>query len=223
MQFVSLEELSRIFRDRQSIAISGMSGVGYPPEIIKAIIESGAKDLTLVYIENNSLFDQVHDDVTEIIKNGQCKKIICSHLGKLSLKENLHYVENVDVEVLPMGTLSLKLQAGANGIPGIMLDKSLVEVYRDKEYIEKNILNGMVFEEAINCDIGCSLVENISDNGLCQFDRKSQYNSGDILRCAEIGIVEYENLVNMYPRECDIEHCWVDYAIKGNGQSLRKS
>ena len=240
VKFTNEDKLKDLFKDGQTIMFSGMSGYGYPPRIISAIKNSDAKDLTLIYIENNSLFDKKFDDVTEIIKvPGKVKKIICSHLGKLSLKENLHYVEDIEVEVYPMGVLAQKMQAGANGVKGILIDFKLASIYRDAEYLKENTLyaggkipkvsvSGMAkttqvellsvnavgtFEKALNADFGCILAENVDKFGRVNYNR-TKYNSKDVIKAAEVGIIEYEHLMDEVDFDhVDIESPWVHYAI----------
>ena len=224
VKFTNEDKLKDLFKDGQTIMFSGMSGYGYPPGIISAIKNSDAKDLTLIYIENNSLFDKKFDDVTEIIKvPGKVKKIICSHLGKL----------------YPMGILAQKMQAGANGVKGILIDFKLASIYRDAEYLKENTLyaggkipkvsvSGMAkttqvellsvnavgtFEKALNADFGCILAENVDKFGRVNYNR-TKYNSKDVIKAAEVGIIEYEHLMDEVDFDhVDIESPWVHYAI----------
>lgn len=76
-KLISLQNASGFFRDGMTIMVGGFMGVGTPPRLVEALLESGVRDLTL--IANDTAF--VDTGVGPLIVNGRVSKVIASHIG----------------------------------------------------------------------------------------------------------------------------------------------
>ena len=101
--------------DGATVMISGFGEAGSPVELIHALIDQGAKNLTVV--SNNAGSGNV--GLAALIENKQVKKIICSFprtLISVVFPEMYHKGE-IDLEPVPQGTLAERIRAGGAGIP----------------------------------------------------------------------------------------------------------
>lgn len=199
----------------KTILISGVDSAYHPKLLLKMIMKSGAKDLTLVFIEGNTDVDPEGDPL-QLVYNGQVKKVITSHLGNLSTKDYNDYLE--EFEVIPMGLLVHLVQAGANNIPGIVVEQDYAALYRSQAYIHMHsgVLNGnpVVMEPAIRADLGLSVVDVIDiDNYNARFEG-TVYNNVDVVMASDVAIVEYFKVGTVGFDEVRIPGLCIDLAIK---------
>lgn len=216
--------LSKHIKDGMTILVSGIDSFGYPKMLVEEIIESGAKNLTLAYIETNAELDKEHDPA-DIVLNHQVSHLITSHMGALAKGFN-EYLDSI--ELLPMGVFCQKVQAAGNNLPGIMVDYNLASCYRDEKYLSLHtyVNNGkkMVFEEAIKADIGIIDVDKMHlPTFHCMYDGTAT-NSQDIAKASKLCFAEYHKLVANYDFDgVDIPGFYITDAVKSNTEHYVKT
>ena len=103
-------------RDGAVVLISGFGNSGIPLELIDALIDQGAKDLTVV--TNNA--GSGRTDVARLLAHGRVRKIVCSYprsAGSVVFEE-LYNAGKIELELVPQGTLSERMRAAGAGIGG---------------------------------------------------------------------------------------------------------
>lgn len=101
--------------DGAVVMIGGFGGAGAPIELIHALIDHGAKDLTVV--NNNAGNGRI--GIASLIDAGQVAKMICSFPRSSDPRAfNEKYLAGeIDLELVPQGTLAERIRAGGSGIP----------------------------------------------------------------------------------------------------------
>ncbi len=102
--------------DGAVVLVSGFGEAGNPTELLHALIEQGAKDLTVV--NNNAGNGRL--GLAALLAAGQVRKIICSfpRSSRSEVFQGLHRRGRIEFEVVPQGTLAERLRAGGAGIGG---------------------------------------------------------------------------------------------------------
>jgi 3-oxoadipate CoA-transferase alpha subunit len=97
------------------IAIGGFGDAGLPFELIDALIAEGPTQLTV--ISNNA--GAGADALARLLEAGRVRKIICSFPRSSGsvVFERLYAAGDIELELVPQGTISERLRAGAAGIP----------------------------------------------------------------------------------------------------------
>jgi 3-oxoacid CoA-transferase subunit A len=108
------EALAGIVEDGMTIAVGGFGLSGNPTNLIRALRDSGAKDLTIV--SNNMGVDG--KGLGLLLENKQVKKVVASYVGENKLFAEQYLSGELEVEFAPQGTLAERLRAGGAGIPG---------------------------------------------------------------------------------------------------------
>ncbi|MEN0615750.1 acetate CoA-transferase subunit alpha [Klebsiella indica] len=103
-------------KDGMTIMFGGFMGVGTPELLVQEIIKSGVTHLTL--IGNDTAFPDT--GVGPLIANGQVKKIIVSHIGTNPETGKRMLAGEVDVELVPQGTLAERIRCGGAGLGGFL-------------------------------------------------------------------------------------------------------
>ncbi|HYZ32221.1 MAG TPA: 3-oxoacid CoA-transferase subunit A [Crenalkalicoccus sp.] len=111
----SLAEAVAGVRDGAVVLIGGFGAVGQPDALIEALIEGGARELTVVL--NNAGVG--HVGVARLMELGRVRKIVCSFPRSSDpvVFESLYREGKIELELVPQGTLAERLRAAGAGIP----------------------------------------------------------------------------------------------------------
>lgn len=114
-QVATLAEAVAGIPDGASVMIGGFGGSGAPIELIHALIDSGARDLTVV--NNNA--GNGHVGLAALIEQKRVKKLICSFPRSADPRvfTEMYRAGEIELELVPQGTLAERIRAGGAGIP----------------------------------------------------------------------------------------------------------
>jgi 3-oxoacid CoA-transferase subunit A len=99
--------------DGATLMVGGFGLVGIPENLIAGLREKGVKDLTI--ISNNCGVDDFGLGI--LLQNRQLKKMISSYVGENKEFERQFLSGELEVELVPQGTLAERIRAGGAGIP----------------------------------------------------------------------------------------------------------
>jgi len=111
--FTSFEEAVKDIKDGMTLMVGGFGLVGIPENLIRALREKNVKDLTI--ISNNCGIDDW--GLGLLLKEKQIKKMISSYVGENKEFERQVLNGELEVELVPQGSLAEKIRAGGAGIP----------------------------------------------------------------------------------------------------------
>jgi 3-oxoacid CoA-transferase subunit A len=100
--------------DGASILMGGFGLCGIPENLIRALHARGTRDLTI--ISNNAGVDDFGIGV--LLKSRQVRKMISTYVGENKEFERQYLTGELEVELIPQGTLSERIRAGGAGIGG---------------------------------------------------------------------------------------------------------
>jgi 3-oxoadipate CoA-transferase alpha subunit len=103
-------------KDGHTVMVGGFGNAGLPNAILKAVVETGVRDLTL--ISNNA--GTVEDDLTLWFRARIVRKIVCSYPRGAKAFTELYRKGEVELELVPQGTLVERIRAGGAGIGGFL-------------------------------------------------------------------------------------------------------
>jgi 3-oxoadipate CoA-transferase alpha subunit len=100
--------------DGATIAVGGFGGAGMPDDLIEALINQGARNLTLV--SNNA--GQGDTGLAALLKAGRVRRILCSYprMTGSHVFETLYRAGKIELEIVPQGNLAERLRAAGCGI-----------------------------------------------------------------------------------------------------------
>ncbi|MCD8511159.1 MAG: CoA transferase subunit A [Bacillus sp. (in: Bacteria)] len=187
-------------KDGATLLVGGFGLCGIPENLIKGLRETGVKDLTI--ISNNCGVDDW--GLGLLLENKQIKKIMASYVGENKEFERQVLAGELEVDLIPQGTLAERIRAGGAGIPAFYTPAGVgtkiaegkeVRIFDGKEYL---------MEHAITADY--SLVRAyIGDKHGNLIYRKTAQNFNPMMAAAgKVTIAEVENLVE--PGELNPEH-----------------
>lgn len=104
-------------KNGSTILIGGFGPAGQPAELIDALIDCGAKDLTIV--SNNA--GNGDYGLARLLQTGAVKKIICSFPRQVDsyIFDGLYRAGKIELEVVPQGNLACRIQAAGMGLGAV--------------------------------------------------------------------------------------------------------
>lgn len=165
-------------QDGDTILIGGFGGSGAPVELIHALIDHGAKDL--VVVNNNAGTGDV--GLAALIRRRRVRKMICSFPRSSDPRafHELYLAGQIELEVVPQGTLAERIRAGGAGVRAFYTKTSvgtpLAEGKESREFDGQTY----VMEPWIRGDFALVKAEHADPYGNLTF-RKSARNFGPIM------------------------------------------
>jgi 3-oxoadipate CoA-transferase alpha subunit len=137
--------------DGSTVLVSGFGDAGMPHQLLQALLRQGARDLTL--ITNNAGIGAT--GVGALLAAGRVRKLVCSfpRANGPTVFDELYAKGEVELELVPQGTLSERIRAAAAGIGGFFTRTGAgTELAEGKETRE---IGGRtyVFESPFKCDL----------------------------------------------------------------------
>ena len=126
-------EAASLIGDGASVMIGGFMAVGTPERMIDAIIERGVSDLTI--IANDTAMPG--KGIGKLISAGLVSRVIASHIGLNPETQQKMIAGEIQVELVPQGTLVERIRAGGMGLGGILTPTGIgTEVQDGKQIVE---------------------------------------------------------------------------------------
>ena len=194
-KFESAAQAVADMKDGATLLVGGFGGSGLPSQLVAALVEQGAKDLTVV--SNN--IGAVSDGVAALISNNQVKKIICSFPVGPHADDLIERLQEgtIELEIVPQGTLAERIRAGGAGIPAFYTATAVhTELGESKETRE---FDGRLFlmEHAIKGDYALIKADKADRWGNLIY-QKAQRNFNPIMATAvKITIAEVNEIVEV--------------------------
>lgn len=124
------DEAIRDIKDGQTLMLGGFGLCGIPENCIAALVKKGVKELTC--ISNNAGVDDF--GIGLLLKQRQVKKMISSYVGENAEFERQLLSGELEVELIPQGTLATRCMAAGYGMPVIFTPAGVgTEVAEGKE------------------------------------------------------------------------------------------
>ncbi|MBA5845715.1 CoA transferase subunit A [Gordonia amicalis] len=197
--------------DGASLAVGGFGLAGIPGFLIDALLEQGAKNLTIV--SNNCGVDGA--GLGLLLEARRIDKVIASYIGENKEFGRQFLAGEVTVELTPQGTLAERMRAGGSGIGAFFTptgvgtlvaegglpwrynpDGSVAEASPPKEVRTFNGVD-MVLEEAIVTDYALIRAAVVDTAGNCRFHAAARNFNPPAAMSGRITIVEAERVVDV--------------------------
>lgn len=144
---LNIEEAIKDVSDGATIAVAGFFACGVPRLLLKGLIDKKAKDLTLCC--GCGPLVGAKEELQALVRNGQLKKVIDSYGLNRSMSKGLRdpfeqavRAGEIELEVVPMGTLAERYRAAAAGVPAVYVPTGTGSV------VEKHVVTNIVANRA---------------------------------------------------------------------------
>jgi 3-oxoadipate CoA-transferase, alpha subunit len=194
-RFSTLSAAVSGIRDGSVVLIGGFGASGIPVELIDAVIEQGAKDLTIV--TNNAGTGRT--DVAKLLASGHVRKIVCSYprsAGSVVFEE-LYAAGRIELELVPQGTLSERMRAAGAGIGGFFTPTAAGTKLAEGK--ETRTIDGRehVFEKPLKGNVALIKAETADRWGNLTFRLAARNFAPTMAMAADLTIVQTRRFVEL--------------------------
>lgn len=213
-------EATADIKNGATIMLGGFGLNGIPENCIAALVKHNIGDLTC--ISNNAGVDDF--GLGLLLQTKQIKKMISSYVGENALFEKQLLSGELEVDLVPQGTLATSIQMAAMGIPAYFTPAGYgTEIAIGKEVRE---FDGKMYlmEKAIHADFAIVKAWKGDSAGNLVFRKATRNFSTSMAKAGNITIAEVEHLVNpgeIDPDEVDVAGVYVHRIFQGSNYEKR--
>jgi 3-oxoadipate CoA-transferase alpha subunit len=182
-------------RDGAVVLIGGFGNAGIPVELIDALIDQGARDLTVV--ANNAGAGRT--DIAKLLATGRVRKIVCSYprsAGSVVFEE-LYGAGKIELELVPQGTLSERMRAAGAGIGGFFTPTAAGTKLGEGK--ETRVIDGRahVLEGPLRGDVALIKAETADRWGNLTFHLSARNFAPTMAMAADLTVVQARRIVEL--------------------------
>lgn len=168
-------------QDGATVLIGGFGSAGQPTDLVHALIEQGARDLTIV--SNNA--GSGEEGIAALLLAQRVRKIVCSfpRTQNAHAFEALYRAGELELELVPQGTLVERIRAGGAGIGGFYTPTAVGTVLADGKEVRTIDGKDYVFERPISADVSLISARVADERGNLVY-RKTARNFGPVMATA---------------------------------------
>eukprot|EP01120_Amphizonella_sp_Union-15-10_P013810 TRINITY_DN6506_c0_g1_i1.p1 TRINITY_DN6506_c0_g1~~TRINITY_DN6506_c0_g1_i1.p1 ORF type:complete len:519 (-),score=109.22 TRINITY_DN6506_c0_g1_i1:26-1582(-) len=230
--FPSAAEAVADIPNGSQLLVGGFGLCGIPENLIKALREKGTRNLTIV--SNNCGVDDFGLGI--LLQNKQIKRMISSYVGENAEFERQYIAGELEVELIPQGTLAERIRAGGAGIPAFYTRTGVgtaietggfpikynpdgsVAIVSDPRPVERFDDVLYVMEKAIKGDYSLIKAWKADTIGNLVFRYTARNFNPPMATASKTCIVEVEEIVEagvLKPDEIHLPGIFVDRLVKG--------
>jgi 3-oxoacid CoA-transferase subunit A len=218
--YASAEAAIHDIQDGAVLMLGGFGLCGIPENSISALVKKGVKGLTC--ISNNAGVDDF--GIGLMLQGRQVKKMISSYVGENAEFERQLLSGELEVELIPQGTLAERCRAAGAGIPAFYTPAGVgTEVAEGKE---TRIFNGKTYlmEYAFDADFAIVKAWKGDKHGNLVFKDTARNFNPMMAMAGKITIAEVEELVEageLHPNEIHVPGIYVHRIVQGKDYEKR--
>lgn len=207
-------------QDGMTLMLGGFGLCGIPENCINALVKKGVKNLTC--ISNNAGVDDF--GIGLMLQRRQVKKMISSYVGENEEFERQMLSGELEVELIPQGTLAERCRAAGAGIPAFFTPAGVgTEVAEGKE---TRVFNGKTYllEQAFDADYALVKAWKGDRHGNLIFRKTSRNFNPMMAMAGKITIAEVEELVDageLDPDQIHVPGIFVQRIFQGSDYEKR--
>ncbi len=213
--YTSFDEAVAHIEDGMTLMVGGFGLVGIPENLIKALKEQKMTDLTV--ISNNCGVDDW--GLGLLLQDKQIKKMISSYVGENKEFEKQVLNGELEVDLVPQGSLAEKIRAGGAGIPAFYtpagVGTPIAEGRETREFNGREYL----LEEALVADVSLIRAWKADKMGNLVFRKTAQNFNPMMAAAGKVTIAEVEEIVEvgeLDPNEIHTPSIYVQGIIQGD-------
>ncbi|MEF2978407.1 CoA transferase subunit A [Subtercola sp. YIM 133946] len=186
------DALRDVIGDGMTIAVGGFGLSGNPFDLIEAVRDSGASDLTIV--SNNMGIDG--KGLGLLLENHQVTKVLASYVGENRLFAQQFLSGELEVEFVPQGTLAERLRAGGAGIAGFYTKTGVGTPVADGKELHEFDGHTYLLERGIVADVALVHAYRADRSGNLIYRHSARNFNPNVATAGRVTIVEAEQVVD---------------------------
>lgn len=205
------------FKDGSSVMVGGFNKVGVPGTLLRWLSESPAKELTLICNNCSNAEGGIWYPAASMIKAGRIPTVRISYLATNTDLRPMWEAGELELEIIPQGTLAERIRAGAFGIGGFLTKvgihtqisegKPIIEVDGEEYFLEKPLKADIALVKATKADkMGNAICHGTSKNFNTIMAPAARFTILEADKIVEVGQLNFDHI--------DIPSIFVDMVVQ---------
>lgn len=212
---ITTAQSAALVRDGQTLLVGGFGMTGNPVHLLHALAELPTRDLT--YVANN--VGEAGIGGGKLLRNGQLKKAIGSYFTSNREAVQASLDGQLEVQLIPQGSLAEALRAGGAGIGGFYTPTAAGTLIAKETDVRELDGKQMVFVPALRGDVAFIRAWRADEAGNLQYRLTEQNFNRAMATAADLVIVEAEEIVpvgQIPPEQVHTPGLYVDYLVQAS-------
>ncbi|MEY4292587.1 MAG: hypothetical protein RIQ61_964, partial [Bacteroidota bacterium] len=214
------EEAIKGIQSGQTLLLGGFGLCGIPENCIAALVKKGVNQLTC--ISNNAGVDDF--GIGLLLQTKQVKKMIASYVGENDEFERQLLSGELEVELIPQGTLATRCMAAGYGMPAIYTPAGVGTEVADGKEVRNFNGKDYLLEYAFDADYAIVKAWKGDTKGNLIFKDTARNFNPLMAMAGKITIAEVEHLVeagSLDPNDIHTPGIYVNYIFQGEAYEKR--
>lgn len=218
-KLIDKSELSKLVKDGDTLLVGGFGLSGTPFTLIDELATLEKKNLTVV---SNNLGEK-DKGLGILLHTGSLKKAMGSYFTSNRDAINEWSKGNLEIELIPQGTLAERIRCGGAGIAGFYTKTAAgTDLAKGKE---EKVFDGetYILEKAIKGDVSLIKALKADTRGNLIYDHTGRNFNPAMATAGEIVIAEVDEIVEvgeLQPHEITTPHIFVDYLVMNEYEKI---
>lgn len=209
-KIISAKEAASLIPDNSTVMIGGFLSCGAPDKVVEELANQGKKNLTLIL--NDTSYP--NKDKGMLIANKCAKKAITAHIGMNPMTGEQMNKGELEVEIVPMGTLVEKIHAYGAGLGGVLTPTGVGTILEENKKVVE--INGkkFLFEEPLGAEFALIYGTKVDKYGNASFYGTTKNFNVTMASAAKTVIIQADEICEaLDPNEVTIPGIFIDYIV----------
>ncbi len=209
---ITSKQAVEMIKPHSRLMIGGFLAVGAPETIIDSLVEAKVDNLHLIVIAS----DYDNRGMGKLITAKQAKSAQVSHLGTNREIQRQMNEKEIDIELVPQGTLMERVRAAGAGLGGILTQTGLGTLAEEGKQIIESNGERYILETPIHADYALIRAHKADKLGNLIFNKTARNSNPIMAMAGKITIVEVDEIVEageLSPEEIVTPGVFVDYLV----------
>ncbi len=213
-KLISMDEAVAKISDGMTLMIGGFMGCGNAHHLVQAIIDAGRKDLTM--ISNDASMPGY--GIAKLVEQKRLRRLITSHVGlnpQVGIQMNAGELE---VELVPQGSLAERIRAAGAGLGGVLTPTGIGTPVADGKQVVTLDGRDYLLEMPLHADVALINGYRVDPAGNIWYRGDARNFNPVMATAADLVIVEADHLVELGdipPEDVVTPGVFVDYIVAG--------
>ncbi|HBW35645.1 CoA transferase subunit A [Desulfosporosinus sp. BICA1-9] len=220
-KLVRLEEAISKVEDGMTLMVGGFIGCGAPDQLLEEVCRKGTKELTLIANDTGILGDAM----SQLIVKRCVSKLIATHIGTNKETGKQMTAGELDVKLVPQGTLVEQIRAAGAGLGGILTPTGIGTIIEEGK--QKLVINGIEYllELPVRANVALLNAFKADKAGNLVYHRSARNFNPLMAMAADLVIAQVNQIVEVGeidPDEVITPGIFIDYLVQKQPQEVSK-
>lgn len=217
MKIISAKEAAALVKDGDSVMMGGFLGCGTAHKCVDELLKLGTKNLTMIG-NDTAMADYSYG---KLVVNKQIKKLIATHIGTNKETGRQMSAGELEVELVPQGTLAERIRASRSGLGGVLVSTGIGTLVAEGKEVIKVDGKEYLLEKPLKANVALVYATYADKYGNLAYDGTTRNFNALMAMAADLVIVEVEQVLDsaLDPNRVVVPYVAVDYIVDSSKEA----